>query len=94
MMFHKFQGALFQIGFYQSKNDNSLFVLRSSQGCTLLLLHADCMIIIGNDAFGIAALKKYLMTSFKMKDLDPLHYVLGLEIIVLPLVFVQVKEIC
>lgn len=52
------------------------------------------MIIIGNDAFGIAALKKYLMTSFKMKDLDPLHYFLGLEIIILPLVFVHVKEIC
>ena len=78
--FDKFRGAILATGFYQSPNDRSLFVRSTRQGCTLLLLYVDDMIITGNDAHGIIALKSYLMHHFKMKDLGHLTYFLGLEI--------------
>lgn len=38
------------------------------------------MIITGDDLPGISELKDFLSTRFKMKDLSPLSYFLGLEI--------------
>ena len=58
----------------------TLFVRRTAQGCTLLLLYVDDMIISGNDVTGIIALKSCLMRHFKMKDLGHLTYFLGLVI--------------
>lgn len=49
-------------------------------GCTILLVYVDDIIISGNDALGIKELKRYLMQTFKMKDLDHLTYSLGLKI--------------
>ncbi|XP_059630984.1 uncharacterized mitochondrial protein AtMg00810-like [Cornus florida] len=78
--FEIFPSAIIQAGFHQSPNDNSLFVKRTTRGSTCLLLYVDDMIITGNDVSGITSLKTYLMRSFKMKDLGPLTYFLGLEI--------------
>lgn len=45
--FDKFRGAILQAGFYQSPNDPSMFVRRTANGCTIVLIYVD-MIISGN----------------------------------------------
>lgn len=78
--FDKFRHAILSANFYQSPNDSSLFIPRTARGCTILLLYVDDMILSGNDAIGIKELKTHLMRTFKMKDLGPQTYFLGLEI--------------
>lgn len=57
-----------------------LFIRRISRGCIFLLIYVDDMIISGNDTTGIKECKSYLCRHFKMKDLGPLTYFLGLEV--------------
>ncbi|CAN0876377.1 Retrovirus-related Pol polyprotein from transposon TNT 1-94 [Linum grandiflorum] len=78
--FEKFQTTILSHGFHQSLNDPSLFTKRTVAGLTVLLLYVDDMILTGDDVNGIAAVKKVLHDSFKLKDLGTLSYFLGLEI--------------
>jgi len=55
-------------------------VRTSLQGCILLLLYVDDMIVTGDDAASITDTQRYLHHQFHMKDLDHLRYFLGLEI--------------
>ena len=78
--FEKFRCSILTAHFCQSQSDHSLFIRRTSNGCTILLLYVDDIIISGNDVIGIATVKSYLLRTFKMKDLGELTYFLGLEI--------------
>eukprot|EP00268_Persea_americana_P014858 TRINITY_DN16687_c0_g1_i2.p1 TRINITY_DN16687_c0_g1~~TRINITY_DN16687_c0_g1_i2.p1 ORF type:complete len:128 (+),score=6.31 TRINITY_DN16687_c0_g1_i2:78-461(+) len=78
--FEKFRSTILQAHFYQSPNDSSPFIRRTSHGCAILLLYVDDVIISGNNAIGISELKTYLIKNFKMKDLGSLTYFLALEI--------------
>ena len=42
--------------------------------------HIDDMIIAGNNEEAIVDLEKYLSTCFRVKDLGPLKYFLGIEV--------------
>ena len=78
-----FQGSLHDHphdGFHESFQDHSLFVRTSSQGCVLLLLYVDDMIVTGDDNVGITDTQRYLHRQFHMKNLGHLRYFLGLEI--------------
>ncbi|XP_060210511.1 uncharacterized mitochondrial protein AtMg00810-like [Lycium barbarum] len=61
----KFGSTICSIGFSQSSSDLSLFLRHS---------------ITGYDIDGVVRVKSFLHVSFKMKDLGPLTYFLGLEI--------------
>ena len=50
------------------------FFRPTSEGCTILLLYADDIIISGKNTLGIGDLKKYLMKTFQMKGLGVLTY--------------------
>lgn len=78
--FDKFHSAVLHTNFYQSPNDSSLFIQRTSCSCTILLLHVDDKIITGNNAISIKELKNHLMGTSKMKDLGHLTCFLELEI--------------
>ena len=76
----KFSSTISDLGFSASAYDSALFIRQSSHGIALLLLYVDDMIITGDDAHGISALKDFLHRHFEMKDLGPLSYFLGLEV--------------
>lgn len=74
-----------------SHNDHSLFIRRTSRGCTIFLPYVDDIVINGNDVIGISDLKHYLMWMFRMKDLGVLTYFIGLEIQRTPLEFMFIN---
>lgn len=46
----------------------------------MVLPYIDDMVIIGNNEQAINDLKKFLSSCFKIKDLGPLRYFLGIEV--------------
>ncbi|XP_020523422.1 uncharacterized protein LOC110007339 [Amborella trichopoda] len=47
---------------------------------TVILVYVDDIIIIGTDVSTIESIKQFLHNQFKLKDLSPLQYFLGLEV--------------
>ncbi|GJX13011.1 putative RNA-directed DNA polymerase [Tanacetum coccineum] len=73
--------ALFDLGFKGSKTDPSLFIY--SRGDTLLyiLVYVDDIIVTGNNKGTIDNIICQLGSAFALKDLRPLNYFLGIEIV-------------
>lgn len=71
--------ALIMFGSVQSQNDHSLFVKKSAQGITLILIYVDDMLITGDSLKQIQETKDALQSAFKIKDLRELRYFLGIE---------------
>lgn len=78
--FAKFSTTIHDFGFTASSYNFALFVRKTAQGTTLLLLYVDDMIIIGDDIHGILSLKQFFCQRFEMKDLGILNYLLGSEV--------------
>ena len=78
--FSKFSSTLIADGFTQSKCDYSLFI--KSQGSIFIgvLVYVDDILITSNDAASVKALTEFLDQNFKLKDLGPAKYFLGLEL--------------
>nr|GEV62103.1 integrase, catalytic core [Tanacetum cinerariifolium] len=79
--FERLSKALFDLGFKGSKTDPSLFIY--SRGHTLLyiLVYVDDIIVIGNNKGTIDNIICQLGYDFALKDLGPLSYFLGIEIV-------------
>ncbi|XP_062103740.1 uncharacterized mitochondrial protein AtMg00810-like [Humulus lupulus] len=78
--FSKLSSTLIQDGFHQSHFDNSLFIKNNSSVIIALLVYADDIVTASNDEFSIHSFKIKLDSRFKLKDLGPLRFFLGLEI--------------
>ncbi|RVW31814.1 Retrovirus-related Pol polyprotein from transposon TNT 1-94 [Vitis vinifera] len=78
--FAKFSTAIQAAGFVQSKADYSLFTCRKGKSFTALLIYVDDILITGNDVNVIVALKQFLHSHFRIKDLGDLKYFLGIEV--------------
>ena len=78
--FHKFSNALLSEGFVQSTSDHTLFTKHQGTSFLALLIYVDDIIIASNDQLVVDTLKHTLNCKFKMKDLGPLRYFLGLEV--------------
>ncbi|RVW60610.1 Retrovirus-related Pol polyprotein from transposon RE1 [Vitis vinifera] len=78
--FAKFSTAIQAAGFVQSKVDYSLFTCRKGKSFTTLLIYVDDILITGNEANAIVALKQFLHSHFRIKDLGDLKYFLGIEV--------------
>ncbi|RVW14961.1 Retrovirus-related Pol polyprotein from transposon TNT 1-94 [Vitis vinifera] len=78
--FAKFSTAIQAADFVQSKADYSLFTSRKGKSFTTLLIYVDDILITGNDVNAIVALKQFLHSHFRIKDLGDLKYFLGIEV--------------
>jgi hypothetical protein len=79
--FDRFNSFLLHIGFTCSRADSSLFIFRSHIALALLLVYVDDIIVTSNQASFLANIISQLNSEFYMKDLGPLHFFLGIEVI-------------
>jgi hypothetical protein len=67
------------LGFTKSKADSNLYFKVMNDELVILLLYVDDLFLIGEEKL-ITECKKKLTSKFEMKDLDLMHYFLGLEV--------------
>ncbi|KAL3519892.1 hypothetical protein ACH5RR_018041 [Cinchona calisaya] len=79
--FHKFSSSIQDTGFKQSRTEYSLFTKVRGNSFTAILLYVDDMIITGNNERMITNLKTFLNRCFRIKDLGPLKFFLGIEVV-------------
>ncbi|KAK3034855.1 hypothetical protein RJ639_032310 [Escallonia herrerae] len=75
----KLSTALRSYGFLQSHADHTLFTYRKGDVFLSVLVYVDDLILAGNNSTTCSSFKKYLNDCFKLKDLGPLKYFLGIE---------------
>ncbi|GKD24502.1 retrovirus-related pol polyprotein from transposon RE1 [Tanacetum coccineum] len=79
--FTKLTTFLLSLGFQQSYADTSLFTLHTQNNFLTLLVYVDDILLAGNNQSLINSIKQQLHETFSIKDLGPLHYYLGIEIL-------------
>ncbi|KAF3614676.1 hypothetical protein FXO38_35522 [Capsicum annuum] len=75
----KLSEVLLRSQFVQSQYDPSLYIRRTQERITLVLVYVDDMLITGDSLKLIEDAKVMLQQSFKMKDLGELRFFLGIE---------------
>lgn len=78
--FGKFSAFLLNFGFKCSVKDPSLFIYHQGGTTIFLLLYVDDMVLTGNDTSVMKKLLQYLSSEFRMKDMGPLSYFLGIQV--------------
>ena len=78
--FDRFSSVVKKFGLIQSKYDHSMFYQHTDVGMILLVVYVDDIVITGSNALGISSLKAFLNSHFQTKDLRPLKYFLGIEV--------------
>jgi len=77
--FRRLSQQLLELGFQESINDYSLFVLHTTKIRIYVLIHFDDILVTGSDALTISTLIHHLQSIFHVKDLGSLSYFLGVE---------------
>nr|XP_020201745.1 uncharacterized mitochondrial protein AtMg00810-like [Aegilops tauschii subsp. strangulata] len=72
---------LHQLGFRSTRSDASLFVYHQGPDTAYLLLYVDNIILTACTAGLLSQLTARLRAEFAIKDLGPLHYFLGVEVV-------------
>jgi hypothetical protein len=78
--FAKFSSALLEFHFVQSKADYTLFTRTQDSSFIALLVYVDNIVIASDNSAAVSQLIEVLNDKFKLKDLGPLKFFLGLEI--------------
>jgi Reverse transcriptase (RNA-dependent DNA polymerase) len=78
--FYTLNSSLLSLGFVASHYDPSLFVLHSHDRIVIILVYVDDIIITGSHKGLISDIITDLQQKIIVKDLDDLHYFLGIEI--------------
>jgi hypothetical protein len=68
------------LGFLPSKADISLFHYHKGSITMFLLVYVDDIIVAISSSHAVDALLQDLKTDFASKDMDSLHYFLGIEV--------------
>jgi hypothetical protein len=67
--------------FFRCKFDPNVYMLRTTDSLMILVLYFDDLLITDNSASAIYTVKGIFHDRFSLKDMGPLHFFLGLEII-------------
>lgn len=70
-----------QLGFVPSAADTSLFIFHENGVTLYMLVYVDDMVIVGSSTRAVECLLRQLSATFPVKDLGPLNYFLGIEVI-------------
>nr|CAN68480.1 hypothetical protein VITISV_007280 [Vitis vinifera] len=79
--YHELCQFLVDFGFKNSHSDTSLFVLHAGTNLLYLLVYVDDIIITGNSDDLVSQVVECLAQRFSLKDLGPLSYFLGVEVV-------------
>jgi len=71
---------LLSIGFHASKVNTFLFILSVGTDIFYLLIYVDDILLTGNNFTMLHRLIQLLSSEFKLRDLDAVHYFLGIEV--------------
>ena len=78
--YRRFADYVSQMGFQNTKSDNSLFIYRQGKDTTYLLLYVDDIILTTSSDALRQSIMSTLASEFAMKDLGPLSYFLGIAV--------------
>ena len=81
-----------RLGFTWALSDTSLFVLRRGSDMAYLLLYVDDIVLTTSSTNFLRMIITSLSTEFKMKNLGPLHFFLGVFVVARPLVSFFLKR--
>lgn len=73
--------ALLDLGFNNAKSDFSLFVFHDGSTRAYCLVYVDDLILTGNNSIFVTSIIDEFGHKFSLKDLGPLHFFLGDEVI-------------
>ncbi|XP_061365406.1 uncharacterized mitochondrial protein AtMg00810-like [Gastrolobium bilobum] len=76
----KFSSTLSSLGFSHSQADHSLFTKSSGATFIAILVYVDDILVASNNIHKIHHLTSLLDNKFKLKNLGPLKYFLGIEV--------------
>nr|XP_020162983.2 uncharacterized mitochondrial protein AtMg00810-like [Aegilops tauschii subsp. strangulata] len=79
--YQRIAAFLTQLGFRSTRSDASLFVYHQGDATAFLLLYVDDIILTACSTALLRQLTDRLRAEFAIKDLGPLHYFLGIEVI-------------
>jgi hypothetical protein len=77
--YSRIDGYLQDMGFTKSEANANLYILLVGPEILILVLHVDDLILTGAESL-IADCKSDVALEFEMKDIEPMHYFLGLEV--------------
>ena len=90
--FAKLTASLLAAGYTQSHSDHSLFTFKDGDKFIAVVVNVDDVLLAGNNMPLIQHLKQLLHSQFTNKDLGPVKYYMGLEVIVMTLVCYYVSK--
>jgi histone deacetylase 1/2 len=79
--YSRLSDMLQQLGFHAAKTDTSLFVFHQAGITIYMLVYVDDIVVVSSCPTAAASLVRRLGQTFPVKDLGPLHYFLGVEVV-------------